>query len=63
MAWRWIEPGLTRRVGSMEATRDAAVADAVSNARGGRPVEDEAQCELLWRSLERAGWRIEEVDR
>jgi hypothetical protein len=63
MGWRWIEPGLTRRVGPMEATRAAAEDGAVSHARGGRPVEDEAQCVLLWRSLERAGWRIEEVDR
>lgn len=63
MAWRWHEPGPKGRSGSLEATRDAAVADAVRFARGGRPVEDAALREVLWRSLRRAGWRVVEAGR
>lgn len=65
MGWRWIEPGPRGRRGYDEATRDAAIRSAVHNglvSRGARPREIAPELVPgLWRSMERAGWRVEEV--
>lgn len=65
MAWRWVEPGPRGRTGYEEPTREAAVRNAVHNGlvAKGAPTREIAP-ELhpgLWRSMEAAGWRIEEV--
>lgn len=58
MAFRWCdEAGLTGRW-FLDAA--SARADAVRRERRGQPVTDAEQIVLLWRSLERAGYRIEE---
>ncbi|PKP85831.1 MAG: hypothetical protein CVT80_00360 [Alphaproteobacteria bacterium HGW-Alphaproteobacteria-2] len=58
MAWRWRDDlGLTGRWFLDPAS---ARADAVRRERRGLPVAEADQAELLWRSLERTGYRIEE---
>lgn len=64
MASRWVDP--TGKVGAAEATTDLAQRAATAEARrrsrvDARWLEPDLQV-LLWRSLERAGWHIEEVD-
>ena len=59
MAWGWHEGGKGHNSRSLYGftTREKAIESAVFNACG-RQVSDEALLEPLWRSLERAGWRV-----
>ena len=55
--WRWIAPRGKER-GSLFATRDAAIRDAVTRGCGGRELSD-AMIDGFWRQMERGGWRVE----
>ena len=66
MAFRWRQPGLVGgegKVGAWRATRDQAMADAVSASMSGRSLSVSIEPEFvpaLFQSLSRAGWYIEE---
>lgn len=65
MAFRWCAPdknmpGKALRVGSGFATKEDAIKNAVFNASL-RHIDDIATLNVLWASLERAGWRIDSV--
>jgi hypothetical protein len=63
MNWRWIDPAGNRSGGfrSRAAAERSAVWTALVARRPGKAVahHDDA-VPLLWRSLEKGGWRIEE---
>lgn len=66
MAFRWVDPN-GKAAPAAEATQEAARRSATaaqrrrSGVRQPARLDDDLQAQL-WRSLERAGWRIEEVD-
>ncbi len=60
MGWRWRAPG--GEVGRLAATEAAAVADAIMRSARFKVADlHPKETELLWRSLSRAGWRVEEA--
>lgn len=66
MAWRWLSPQLDGRTNAgvkrswFFSSEDEAKAGACKEAHR-KPVAPEL-VPTLWRSLERAGWSVEEVD-